>query len=112
MNELYCCICNFSIYSLILCLMVHFTFFRLNASGSHATTKSFHKTEEYSDPDCSFQKTTARFDRKMVELKCFIKEKEGRIALNKGPAISVAQKVGLKKQSPRVLQLLSKDTTA
>ena len=112
MNELYCCICNFSIYSLILCLMVHFTFFRLNASGSHATTKSFHKTEEYSDPDCSFQKATARFDRKLVELKWLIKEKEGRIALNKSPTIFLAKRGGPKKQNPKVLQFVIKDTIA
>ena len=48
----------------------------------------------------------------MVELKCLIKEKEGWIALNKGPTISLAKKGGPKKQSPRILQFLSKDTTA
>ena len=47
----------------------------------------------------------------MVELKCLIKEKEGRIALNKGPAIFLAKKGGLKKQSPRILQFLIKGTT-
>ena len=92
--------------------MVDFTFSKLNVFGNHATIKSFHKTEEYSDPDCPFQKTTARFNRQILELKSFIKEKEGRIALNKGPTISAAQKVGLKKQIPSILQFLSKDTTA
>ena len=92
--------------------MVDFTFFKLNVSGSHATTRSFHKAEEYSVPDRSFQKTTARFDKKTVELKCLIKEKEGRIALNKGPTISLAKKGGPKKQIPKVLQFLIKDTTA
>ena len=74
--------------------MVHFTFFKLNVCGSHATTMSFHETEKYSDPDCSFRKGKARFDRKMVEPKCLTKEKEGGIALNKGPTISLAKKEG------------------
>ena len=92
--------------------MVHFTFFKLNVSGSHATTRSLHETEEYSDPDCSFWKRKARFDRKMVEPKCLTKEKEGGIALNKGPIISLTKKGEPKKQSPRVLQFLIKDTIA
>ena len=48
----------------------------------------------------------------MVELKCLIKEKVGRIALNKGPIISLSKKEGPKKQSPRALEFLIKDTTA
>ena len=48
----------------------------------------------------------------MVELKCLIKEKEGWIALNKGPTISLAKKGGPKNQIPKVLQFLIKDTTA
>ena len=50
--------------------------------------------------------------KKMVELKCLIKEKEGWIALNKGPTISLAKKGGPKNQIPKVLQFLIKDTTA
>ena len=34
--------------------MADFTFSKQNVFGSHATTKFFHKTEEYSDPDCPF----------------------------------------------------------
>ena len=48
----------------------------------------------------------------MVELKCLIKEKVGRIALNKGPIISLTKKGEPKKQSPRVLEFLIKDTIA
>ena len=48
----------------------------------------------------------------MVELKCLIKEMDDWIALNKGPTISFERKGGLKKQSPRILQFLIKDTTA
>ena len=48
----------------------------------------------------------------MVEVKGLIKEKEGCIALNKGLTVSLAKKGGPKKQSPRVLQFLIKDTTA
>ena len=48
----------------------------------------------------------------MVKLKCLIKEKEGRIALNKGPTISLVKKGGPNKQIPRVLQFLIKDSTA
>ena len=47
----------------------------------------------------------------MVELKGIIKEKDDRIALNKGPKIAFARKGGLKKQSAMVLQFLIKDTT-
>ena len=70
-----------------------------------------HKTEEYSNQGCPLKKTTARFDRKKVKLKCLIKEKEGRIALDKGPIISLRRKGGLKRQIPRVLQFLIKGTT-
>ena len=52
------------------------------------------------------------FNRKMVELKGIIKEKDDRIALNKGPKSDFARKGGLKKQTQRVLQFLIKDTTA
>ena len=52
----------------------------------------YYKTEEYSDQGCSLQKTAARIDRKLVEVKCLIKEKNDRIALNKGPTISTKQK--------------------
>ena len=48
----------------------------------------------------------------MVELKCLIKEKEGRIALNKDRTISLVKKGGPKKPSPRVLQFFIKGTTA
>ena len=58
------------------------------------------------------KKTTAWFDRKEMELKCLIKEKDDGIALNKGPTISLTRKRGPKKQSPRVLQFIIKDTTA
>ena len=40
------------------------------------------------------EKNTTSINRKVVELKCFIKEKEDRIALNKGPTISPARKGG------------------
>ena len=92
--------------------MVHFTFFKLNVSGSHATTRSFHETEEYSDPDCSFWKRKARFDRKMVEPKCLTKEKEGGIAFKQGSYNFSCKKAGPKKQSPRVLEFLIKDIIA
>ena len=52
------------------------------------------------------------FNRKMVELKGIIKEKDDRIALNKAPKSDFARKGRLKKQSQRVLQFLIKDTTA
>ena len=68
----------------------------------------YHKTEEYSDKGYSLQKTTVTFDRKKVELKCIIKEKDDGIALNKGPTISFVRKGPQKKQSPRVLQFSSK----
>ena len=51
-------------------------------------TGFYNKTEEYSYPECFLQKTTSTFDKKMVELKCLIKEKDDRIALNKGSTIS------------------------
>ena len=71
----------------------------------------YHKNEEYSNQDCPLKKTTATFDRKKVKLKSLIKEKEGRIALNKGPTISLRRKGGLKRQIPRVLQFFVKRTT-
>ena len=49
----------------------------------------YHKTKEYSNQGCPLKKTTVTFDRKKVKLKCLIKEKEARIALNKGPTISL-----------------------
>ena len=60
----------------------------------------------------SRKKKPSRIDRKMVELKCLIKEKEGRIALNKDRTISLVKKGGPKKPSPRVLQFFIKGTTA
>ena len=38
------------------------------------------------------RKKTAKFDGKMVKLKCLIKEKDDRIALNMGPPISIKEK--------------------
>lgn len=41
-------------------------------------------------------------------MQLLIKEKEERIALNEGPAISLATKGGPQKQNPRVLEFLFK----
>ena len=89
-----------------------FSFFQTECLWQPCHNQIFAQIEEYSNPDCSFQKGTPRFDRKIVELKCLIKEKVGRIALNKGPIISLTKKGDTKKQSPRVLQFLIKDTIA
>ena len=51
----------------------------------------YHKTEEYSDPGYSLYKT-AKFDRKMMEMKCLIKKQGDQIAMKKGPKISTKEK--------------------
>ena len=43
-------------------------------------------------------------------MQLLIKEKVDRIALNKGPAISLATKGGPKKQCPTIMQFLIKGT--
>ena len=47
----------------------------------------------------------------MVELRCLIKEKNDWFAMKKGPKISPARQGGPKKQNPRILQFVIKDTT-
>ena len=72
----------------------------------------YHKTDEYTGSGCSLKKNnTTSTDRKIAELECPIKEKEDRIASNKGPTISTTRKGGPKNQSPKVLQLFIKGTT-
>ena len=69
----------------------------------------YHKTDEYTGSGCSLKKNnTTSTDRKIAELECPIKEKEDRIASNKGPTISPTRKGGPKNQCPRVLQFLIK----
>ena len=69
----------------------------------------YHKTDEYTGSGCSLKKNnTTSTDRKIAELEFPIKEKEGRIASNKGPTISPTRKGGPKTQCPRVLQFLIK----
>ena len=59
--------------------MVDFTFVKINVFARHTSTRSLSQVL-YKNP-------TARFGRKMAELKCLIKEEEDLIALNKGSAI-------------------------
>ena len=100
MNELYRWICNLSIYSFTLWYILHFSksMFLL----AMPQPGLYHKTKEYSDQGCSLQKTTARTDRKKVELKCPIKEKDDRIALNKGPTVSTKEKRKAEEAKPKV----------
>ena len=51
----------------------------------------YHKTEEYSEPGYSLYKT-AKFDRKIMEMKCLIKKLGDQIAMKKGPKISTKEK--------------------
>ena len=99
MNELYRWICNLNIYPFTLWYILHFSksMFLLAIPQPGL----YHKTKEYSDEGCSLQKTTGRIDRKMVELKCPIKEKDDRIALNKGPRISTKEKRRAEKAKSR-----------
>ena len=59
--------------------MVDFTFIKINVSARHPSTRSL--------PQVVCKNPTARFGRKLAELKCLIKEEEYLIALNKGSAI-------------------------
>ena len=74
MNEIYCWICNLSLYPFILWYVLHFS--KLMFLLAMPQLDLYHKSEKYSDKGYSLQKTTARFDRKMVKLKCLIKEKD------------------------------------
>ena len=47
----------------------------------------------------------------MVKMKYPIKEEEDQITFNKGPQFLLKRKGEPEKQSPRVLQFLTKDTT-
>ena len=72
----------------------------------------FHKIGEYVNKDhCLTQTSYQKGESDKSTVQSLIKEKEDRIALNKGPTISVARKGGPKKQCPRVLQFLIKGTT-
>ena len=69
----------------------------------------YHKTDEYTGSGCSLKKkNTTSTDRKLAELEWLIKEKEDRIAFNKGPTISPKRKGRAKKRCPIVLQFLIK----
>ena len=71
-----------------------------------------HKIGEYINKGHSFQQSSDQYresDKQTVQ--SLIEKKESRIALNKGPTISLARKRGPKKQSARVLQFLMKGTT-
>ena len=73
----------------------------------------FHKIGEYVNKDHSLTQTSyqkGESDKSPVQ--SLIKEKDDRIALNKGPTISPAKKGGPKKESTRILKVLMKDTTA
>ena len=91
-------------------LMVNFKIFKLNVCASHTTTSCLPQNWRTHWLRLFFEKNTTRIDRKIVELECIIKEKDDRIALNKGPIISPTRKGGPKKKSPRVLQFLISGT--
>ena len=60
----------------------------------------YHKTEEYSEPGGSLYKT-AKFDRKMMELKCLIRKQGDQIAMNKDPKISTKEKRRAEEAKPK-----------
>ena len=70
----------------------------------------YQKIEEYTGSGCFWKIIELKIDRKIVELECPIKKKEDRIPLNKGPTIFSTKKGGPKKQTPGVLQFLSRIT--
>ena len=64
-------------------LMVHLKIFELNVCASHTTTRSLPQNWRIYWLRVFFEKSTTSIDRKIVELECPIKEKEGGIEISK-----------------------------